>query len=455
MSDFRTYITQMGFGLEREAKLNNTHVPFANLVVGDGKLNDASTPADQTGLVNKIKSYPVTIEKDDADPSVWVARAEIPASEGGFSIFEAGLETSDGHLYCYARQPGDYKPLLSEGLGKSYTIRLKFIPSNADTIEIKIDPSVQFVTPTDLSNVENGLRSSLDSVISAGGLNPDPEDEEQLAQSVSKQIRSRNLFDVSGTADAVILTTKSNKQPVKSLSDLDEFLFVVPATNTGAVTLKIDGLGPIAISNIVSTNQLFKSALARVMYRDNAYYLIDQINPKTGSSVLDIAKLFTDTVDILRPGEYALDGAALSRTAHPIAFAIVSASSNYIDQATKDADPISYGGFYGDGDGSTTFTLPIVGGEFIRMFDGARGIDIDREFGSWQDHQFEDHKHRKDDASIIQDLGFSHVGGTNFYTASIGSVGLDNSGDTGSVSSSNFGEETRPRSIAYFGKTRL
>lgn len=152
MNDFRTYITQSGFGLERTAKLTNSKVPITKLVVGEGVLGPELSPANQTDLIHQVKEYAVTIEADPIDPEIWIARAEIPADEGGFSINEAGIKTDAGDLYCYARLPGDYKPLLSEGAGKSYTIRLKFKPGNASTIEIKIDPSVQFATPTDLKN---------------------------------------------------------------------------------------------------------------------------------------------------------------------------------------------------------------------------------------------------------------------------------------------------------------
>ncbi|MFA0690629.1 phage tail protein [Vibrio splendidus] len=151
---YRTYITQTGFGLEALANQQGVKVDFAELVLGDGVLPDESNPASQTDLVNQIKNYPVTIEVDESDPTIWIARAEIPANDGGFKINEAGVKVTgaDGDLYCYARQPGDYKPLLEEGAAKSYTIRLKFIPGNASVIEAKIDPSVQFATPTDLAN---------------------------------------------------------------------------------------------------------------------------------------------------------------------------------------------------------------------------------------------------------------------------------------------------------------
>jgi len=40
---------------------------------------------------------------------------------------------------------------------------------------------------------------------------------------------------------------------------------------------------------------------------------------------------------------------------------------------------------FGEGDGSTTFNVPDLRGEFIRGWDDGRGVDVDREFGSWQE----------------------------------------------------------------------
>jgi len=42
------------------------------------------------------------------------------------------------------------------------------------------------------------------------------------------------------------------------------------------------------------------------------------------------------------------------------------------------------GASFGTGDGSTTFNLPDLRGEFIRGYDDGRGVDSDREFGSTQ-----------------------------------------------------------------------
>jgi phage-related tail fiber protein len=465
MSDFRTYITQTGFGLERDAKFNNTQVDLAVLVVGDGVLPDSASPAERTDLIHQVREYAITIEKDEKDPNVWIARAEIPASDGGFFIKEAGIKTTGGELYSYARQAGDYKPLLEEGQGKSYTIRLKFVPGNADTIQIKIDPSVQFATPTDL---ENAVKEHLEE--------EDPHSQYQTKALAASQAMAekdyadslqnkKRLFTVSGTADAIVLTSKAGVTPITELTDFDELSFIVSETNTDAVTISIDGLGAVPLSGVVSDTQIFATALLTVRYIAGSLYIVSQINPKTGNSVLDIAKLYTDTVDVLAPGEYALDGSEINSIDHPITCAKAAASSNYISQATKDADPITYGGYYGfidELDGSTTVTLPMVGGEFIRMFDDGRGVDVGRDFGK---HQF---------ATTIQvarrsggyfgaawaDKLFTRaVLDENLTDTVIPNVPGEGAGEITSVSTVDTSHilrwDSRPRSIAYYGKTRL
>lgn len=154
---YRTYVTQTGFGLEAAANAAGAGVFDGSVwfVIGDAELDESINPQTLTDLNNQVRSYPATIEQDNDDPTIWIARVEIPADDGGFFIREAGIRVDDrdtGDLYCYARQAGDYKPELTEGQGKSYTIRLQFIPGNAEVINAKIDPSVQFATPTDLDN---------------------------------------------------------------------------------------------------------------------------------------------------------------------------------------------------------------------------------------------------------------------------------------------------------------
>lgn len=51
------------------------------------------------------------------------------------------------------------------------------------------------------------------------------------------------------------------------------------------------------------------------------------------------------------------------------------------------------GTVYGAGDGSTTFNLPDLRGEFLRGLDSGRGVDADRALGSAQEEAYKSHTH--------------------------------------------------------------
>lgn len=114
------------------------------------------------------------------------------------------------------------------------------------------------------------------------------------------------------------------------------------------------------------------------------------------------------------------NGAAISRTTYANLFAVVGTT-------------------YGSGDGSTTFNVPDLRGEFIRGWDDGRGVDSGRSFASTQDDALQNHSHGMRDNNWF-------VGGGGERVASIrgGNANqTDTSGTTG-----DFASETRPRNLA-------
>ncbi len=292
------------------------------------------------------------------------------------------------------------------------------------------------------------------------------DDMNELKVYADSRFTSTSIMNVSGTADAIILSSKEGVTPITELNDFDEFSFIVTATNTSSsVTIKIDGLDAIELSGISSDTQIFETALLTVRYIGGVFYIAEQINPKTGNSVADIAKLITDTTDVLYPGEYALDGSEINSVDHPIACVKAAASSNYIAQATKDSDPIEYGGCYGfvdEPDGSTTVTLPMVGGEFIRMFDDGRGVDDGRVFGSWQMSSHVTHDNDGQQAHTISSHSSAIVHGWEETQLKNNENHIVQSYVTASAKNIDFiGNETKftsaakVRNISFYGKTRL
>ncbi len=119
-------------------------------------------------------------------------------------------------------------------------------------------------------------------------------------------------------------------------------------------------------------------------------------------------------------GYIKANGAAVSRTTYANLFARV-------------------GTFWGTGNGSTTFNVPDLRGEFIRTFDDGRGIDSGRAFGSFQAEEFKSHTHPQR-GSVVTTGSFTGY-----------QMDLDNTNATVAMNISTDaagGDETRPRNIA-------
>ncbi|BFM50569.1 phage tail protein [Marinomonas sp. THO17] len=280
------------------------------------------------------------------------------------------------------------------------------------------------------------------------------------------QYQSKQSFSVSGSANEIVLTSVAGTNPVSHLADHQCFSFVLSATNTAAVTIQVDDLEALSLVGVSAANQLLAGACLTLRYLAGAFYLESQINPKTGNTITDIGKLWIDTLDILRPGEYLLDGSSINSKNHPIAVSLIRASSNCIAQASKEADIQTYAGFYGytdESDGSTSISLPIVGGEFIRMHDGGRGVDDGRAFGSWQESANKSHGHyvgmENDGFGIVhsrQDVNSTGNNGVySHYRYGTGNTYSKYTDSDAVRAIANGEKESRPRNLAYYGKTRL
>lgn len=112
------------------------------------------------------------------------------------------------------------------------------------------------------------------------------------------------------------------------------------------------------------------------------------------------------------------NGSAISRTLYADLFAAIGTT-------------------FGAGDGSSTFNLPNLRGEFIRGWDNGRGVDAGRTFGSTQADELKSHTHSFSPNPV--------TGRGGAFTAGPGSQPL--SGETPSIGATG-GAETRPRNIA-------
>ena len=166
--------------------------------------------------------------------------------------------------------------------------------------------------------------------------------------------------------------------------------------------------------------------------------------------------VFCIAVASVPSGYLECNGAAVSRTTYAALFAIIGTN-------------------YGTGNGSSTFNLPDLRGEFIRGFDNGRGVDSGRSVASSQSAQNQSHNHSASATSTagahshslnyqrkhVEDTGTAAItdirreggdgdGGSQTFTNDTTSGFMNNAtvSVSTSVSIGNQGSEARPRNIA-------
>ncbi|MDD0969732.1 phage tail protein [Pseudomonas aphyarum] len=152
-SQFFAILTNVG--MAKQANADALGIPWllTQMGVGDanpGGLADPPNPvpsASQTRLLNEWRRKPLNqLKIDPVNPAVIIAEQIIPADEGGKWIREIGLYDADGDLVAVANCAPSFKPLLSQGSGRTQIVRMNFIVTSTGNIQLKIDPSVVLAT---------------------------------------------------------------------------------------------------------------------------------------------------------------------------------------------------------------------------------------------------------------------------------------------------------------------
>jgi phage-related tail fiber protein len=125
------------------------------------------------------------------------------------------------------------------------------------------------------------------------------------------------------------------------------------------------------------------------------------------------------------------NGAAISRTTYSDLFTAIGTT-------------------FGVGDGSTTFNVPDLRGEFPRGWDDSRGIDSGRAFGSAQTDAMQGHRHNTTlDGNYFKNDGILGPGSNGWSDQpSGGQTKTGNPTTDGSNGTPRTAAETRPRNIA-------
>jgi len=146
---FYSIITQKGIELINQALSDGKKINLEYIAVGDSNGSYYEPDSAQLKLVNEVyraKVYEVTN---------FTARAQIPNSVGGFYIREIGLFDDNNNLILVAKQPENYKPVISEGTSKETWLKILIQAIDSDAIELKVDTSIKTVTVEYVSNLIN------------------------------------------------------------------------------------------------------------------------------------------------------------------------------------------------------------------------------------------------------------------------------------------------------------
>ncbi|MGC3239537.1 phage tail protein [Pseudomonas aeruginosa] len=153
------FLTDKGAAKQVEAAAGGLRRDITHMLIGDGGGAPGETPdpvpsPSQTALIRqryRVKLNRLVAAEDN--PSVLVAEAILPQDVGGWWMRELGLEDSDGDMIAVADCAPSYKPLVSEGAGRTQTVRLHIAVSHAEIVNLLVDPNVVTATVADLDKV--------------------------------------------------------------------------------------------------------------------------------------------------------------------------------------------------------------------------------------------------------------------------------------------------------------
>ncbi len=150
----------------------------------------------------------------------------------------------------------------------------------------------------------------------------------------------------------------------------------------------------------------------------SAWVKIDSVDKLSKTDIIGEVAFFARTTP--PSGWLKANGAAISRTTYAALFSVIGTT-------------------FGAGDGSTTFNLPDLRGEFLRCLDDGRNIDGGRRLGSSQGDEIKTHT-----INVPNSQWEGNVSGSWFFAER----GNGNNNQPNNTITYTGGNETRPRNVA-------
>ncbi|HDX8367421.1 TPA: phage tail protein [Aeromonas dhakensis] len=201
MANFFAILTNQGAAKLANATALGVPLRLTTMAVGDGNGQAVTPTPSATKLVNeKRRAQLNTLFADPLNASQLVAEQIIPETVGGWWIRELGLYDDTGTLIAVANCPDTYKPLLSEGSGRTQVIRMVLIVSSTSAVELKIDPAVVLATRKYVDDALKAHKESRD--------HPDASETEKGFSRFATQTEVNETVAANRKADAVVTVQK-------------------------------------------------------------------------------------------------------------------------------------------------------------------------------------------------------------------------------------------------------
>ncbi|EKR9895692.1 phage tail protein [Salmonella enterica] len=172
---FYTLLTDIGAAKLASATALGIPLKITHMAVGDGGGVLPTPSAQQTALVAERRRAALNmLYIDPQNNSQIIAEQVIPETEGGWWIREVGLFDETGALIAVGNCPESYKPQLTEGSGRTQTVRMVLITSSTDNITLKIDPAVVLATRKYVDDKALELKVYVDDLMVKHLAAPDP-----------------------------------------------------------------------------------------------------------------------------------------------------------------------------------------------------------------------------------------------------------------------------------------
>lgn len=459
MADYYTLLTNAGIAYETACKAAGVPIKLTQISVGDGGGAVYNPAATATALKREVWRGPLNaLFQDEKNPSWLLAEVTIPPDVGGWYVREAGLWTDTGILYAIVKYPESFKPVLAtSGSGKEFYIRSIFETSNASLVTLLIDDTVVKATRAWVMSYlaeELGKLDGKQSVRVAATGNVVLNGAQQI-DGVAVVAGDRVLLPNQTLAKDNGLWIVANGDWIRA-NDANVSAKVTPGLTVMVEegTLNGDSLwhlttnAPITLGTTALTFKMLagRTGIAAGTYKSLS---VDEYGRATAGSNPDTLAGFGIKDSYTKAEVEALIAKASALPVGSIvAFPVDSPPPGFLelDNSVKSSatypDLSAYlGGKFNKGDeGVGNFRLPEARGEFLRGWDHGRGVDPGRAIGALQSDLFgsHSHTHAADNSKGISNVTIGTVAGSGQYAVT----------NSGNVTGSTGGSETRPRNIA-------